>query len=70
VEGGVALSPGRGHYVVKGNEVTFIWTPRFGLTNTILRWSSFDGQLTFAVVDVQDTGLRVQFSAHPWHRVE
>jgi hypothetical protein len=33
-----------------------------------VRWSYFDGQLTFAIVDVADTGSRVIYTAHPWRK--
>ena len=59
---------GRGRYVVKGDEVTFIWDAYTGLTPWTLRWSYYDGELTFAIVDVQDTGGRVIFTAHPWRK--
>ena len=60
-----------GHYVVKGDEVTFFWfQPRssWSATETV-RWSYFDGQLTFAIVDVADTSSRVFYTAHPWRKI-
>ena len=60
---------GRGRYVVHGDEVTFIWDAYMGLTPETLRWSYYDGQLTFAIVNVQDTGSRVIYTAHPWRKV-
>ena len=33
-----------------------------------VRWSYFDGQLTFGIVDVADTGSRVIYTAHPWRK--
>jgi TRAP-type C4-dicarboxylate transport system substrate-binding protein len=60
---------GRGRYVVKGDEVTFIWDSGTGLTPQTLRWSYYDGQLTFAIESVQDIGSRIIFTAHPWRKV-
>jgi TRAP-type C4-dicarboxylate transport system substrate-binding protein len=62
--------PISGHYVVKGDEVTFFLsqpTANWSATEK-LRWSYFDGQLTFAIVDVADTGSRVIYTAHPWRK--
>ena len=47
----------RGRYIVKGDEVTFIWDAYMGTTPETVRWSYFDGQLTFSIVHVQDTGV-------------
>jgi TRAP-type C4-dicarboxylate transport system substrate-binding protein len=62
--------PLTGHYVVKGDEVTFYWnpSPTGNLTPETVRWSYFDGQLTFAIVDVADTASRVIYTAHPWRK--
>jgi TRAP-type C4-dicarboxylate transport system substrate-binding protein len=62
--------PVSGHYVVKGNEVTFFLsqpTASWSATEKV-RWSYFDGQLTFAIVDVADTSSRVIYTAHPWRK--
>jgi TRAP-type C4-dicarboxylate transport system substrate-binding protein len=59
----------RGRYIVKGDEVTFIWDKYTGTTPETLRWSYFGGQLTFTIVHVQDTGSRVIYTAHPWRKV-
>jgi len=58
----------RGRYVVKGDEVTFIWDPYTGLTPETVRWSYYDGELTFAIVDVQDTNSKIIYTAHPWRK--
>jgi hypothetical protein len=58
-----------GHYVVHGDEVTFYWDPAAGLTPETVRWSYFDGVLTFSVVSVQDPGGQVMYNAHPWRKV-
>jgi TRAP-type C4-dicarboxylate transport system substrate-binding protein len=58
-----------GHYVVHGDEVTFIWNAASGLTPEKLRWSYFRGQLTFGIISVQDSTGQVQYVAHPWHKV-
>jgi TRAP-type C4-dicarboxylate transport system substrate-binding protein len=60
---------GRGRYIVKGDEVTFIWDPYMELTPETVRWSYFDGQLTFSIVHVQDTASRITYIAHPWRKV-
>jgi len=62
--------PLSGHYVVKGDEVTFSFTScstGCGAPETV-RWSYFDGQLTFGIVDVADTASRVTYTAHPWRK--
>jgi TRAP-type C4-dicarboxylate transport system substrate-binding protein len=59
-----------GRYVVKGDEVTFDFNncPTGCVAPETVRWSYFDGQLTFAIVDVADTGSRVIYTAHPWRK--
>lgn len=62
--------PASGHYVVKGDEVTFSLSQpgaNWSATEKV-RWSYFDGQLTFAIVDVADTASRVIYTAHPWRK--
>jgi hypothetical protein len=54
---------------VHGNEVTFYWNRVAGLTPETVRWSYYDGQLTFSVVTVQDQNGQVQYNEHPWHKV-
>jgi TRAP-type C4-dicarboxylate transport system substrate-binding protein len=64
--------PVSGHYVVKGDEVTFFVsqpTENWSATERV-RWSYFDGQLTFAVVDVADSSSRVIYTAHPWRKIK
>jgi hypothetical protein len=58
-----------GHYVLHGDEVTFIWNAASGLTPEKLRWSYFRGQLTFSIISVQDPTGQVQYVAHPWRKV-
>jgi len=60
--------PEKGRYVVSGDEVTFIWDAYMATPPEKLRWSYFDGQLTFAIVDVADTAGRVNYTAHPWRK--
>jgi TRAP-type C4-dicarboxylate transport system substrate-binding protein len=62
--------PVAGDYAVNGDEVTFTFKScRTGCgAPETLRWSYFDGQLTFGIVDVADTGSRVIYTAHPWRR--
>ena len=40
-----------------------------GVTPETVRWSYYDGQLTFAIVNVQDLSSRVIYTAHPWRKV-
>ena len=61
-----------GRYVIKGDEATFFFTDcptGCGGPETV-RWSYFDGQLTFALVDVADTGSRINYLAHPWRKIK
>ena len=61
---------GRGRYIVKGDEVTFIWDPYMGLTPETVRWSYFNGQLTFSHRARPGHGEpRVIYTAHPWRKV-
>ena len=61
---------GAGTYEVSGNEVTFRYThPRVDATAPeVLRWSYYDGRLSFKPVRIIDRGMRVVYSAHPWHK--
>jgi hypothetical protein len=63
--------PVYGRYVVKGDQVTFSVNAATsnGTSYETVRWSYFDGQLTFAIVDVADTASRVIYTAHPWRKV-
>jgi TRAP-type C4-dicarboxylate transport system substrate-binding protein len=63
--------PATGRYVVKGDEVTFYMSQKtdWSAVETV-RWSYFDGQLTFAIVNVSDTGSRVIYTAHPWRKIK
>ncbi|HEY0868846.1 MAG TPA: TRAP transporter substrate-binding protein DctP, partial [Acidothermaceae bacterium] len=58
-----------GTYVVHGEQVTFTWSADTGLTPQVFRWSYLNGLLTFTVVNVEDGGSRVIYSAHPWRKV-
>jgi hypothetical protein len=62
--------PVSGRYIVKGDEVTFDFNscPTGCGAPEHVRWSYFDGQLTFGIVDVADTGSRVIYTAHPWRK--
>jgi hypothetical protein len=63
--------PLTGRYVVKGDEVTFTYNSCQSsgcMAPEIVRWSYFDGQLTFGIVDVADTASRVIYTAHPWRK--
>jgi TRAP-type C4-dicarboxylate transport system substrate-binding protein len=58
----------RGRYTVKGDEVTFN-SPTLDDNPETVRWSYYDGQLTFTIVNVQDPVGRVIYTAHPWRKV-
>jgi TRAP-type C4-dicarboxylate transport system substrate-binding protein len=58
-----------GSYVVRGDEVIFTWSPDIALTPQTVRWSYLNGLLTLTVVNVEDGGSRVIFSAHPWRKI-
>jgi TRAP-type transport system periplasmic protein len=60
---------GRGRYVVKGDEVTFSYEAYMDEAAETLRWSYYDGQLTFSIVHVQDIAAQVIYTAHPWRKV-
>ena len=59
----------KGRYVIRADEVTFIWDAYTGLSRETVRWSYFDGMLTFAIVDVPDPAGRVNYTAHPWRKI-
>jgi hypothetical protein len=61
--------PVRGRYQVVGDTVTFTFEPQARLTPETVRWSYYQGQLTFQIVSVQDPGGLVYYTAHPWRRV-
>jgi TRAP-type C4-dicarboxylate transport system substrate-binding protein len=56
----------RGRYIVKGDEVTFN-SPTLNDNPEIVRWSYYDGQLTFTIVNVQPGDQYIY--AHPWRKV-
>ena len=60
-----------GTYEVNGDLATFTFIKPVG--NTIppftVRWSYYEGRLTWQPVDVSDLGLRIIFGAHPWKKV-
>ena len=57
----------RGRYIVKGDEVTFN-SPTLNDNPEIVRWSYYDGQLSFTIVSVQH-GDQFIYTAHPWRKV-
>jgi TRAP-type C4-dicarboxylate transport system substrate-binding protein len=59
----------RGRCVMKGDEVTWIFDAYLEAAPVTMRWSYFDGQLTFTIVNVQDPGFRIISTAHPWRKV-
>jgi TRAP-type C4-dicarboxylate transport system substrate-binding protein len=59
---------GRGRYVEHGDQVTFSYEAYMAEAAETLRWSYYDGLLTFTIVQVQDVGARVMYTAHPWQR--
>jgi TRAP-type transport system periplasmic protein len=63
--------PCSGTYEVAGDRVTFTWDPSGACGATppeVLRWSYYGGQLSFELVDVQDTASKVIYTAHPWRK--
>jgi TRAP-type transport system periplasmic protein len=58
----------RGRYIINGDEVTFN-SPTLDDNPEIVRWSYYDGQLTFSIVNVGDPVGRIILTAHPWQRV-
>jgi TRAP-type C4-dicarboxylate transport system substrate-binding protein len=58
----------RGRYIVKGDEVTFK-SPTLSDKSETVRWSYYDGQLTFRIVSVGDAAGRIVYTAHPWRKV-
>jgi hypothetical protein len=58
-----------GTYAVKGDQVTFTYDDCHGLLPEVVKWSYFNGELTFSIIDVQDSNSRVIYLAHPWRRV-
>jgi TRAP-type C4-dicarboxylate transport system substrate-binding protein len=61
--------PVAGRYKVTGDAVLFTLDAATGIAPETVKWSYFDGQLTFKIVQVQDSGSRVIYLAHPWRRV-
>jgi TRAP-type C4-dicarboxylate transport system substrate-binding protein len=62
--------PVHARYATRGDTVTFTFdhstTP--ALSETV-KWSYYNGELTFAIIDVNDSGSRVIYLAHPWRKV-
>ena len=58
----------RGRYYIKGDEVTFN-SPELNDNPEIVRWSYYNGQLTFSLVDVRDAVGKIIYTAHPWRKV-
>ena len=63
--------PFSGTYTVNGDEVRFVMLHASGplVAPETLKWSYFNGQLRFKIVDVADTASRVFYTAHPWRKV-
>ena len=64
--------PAGGPLIYHGHTVTFVFSKQF--PNSIdapetVRWSYFQGQLTFTIVNVADPASRVGYIAHPWLKV-
>lgn len=63
--------PCRGTYTVSGDQIRFVMTDAGGalvLPETV-KWSYFNQQLRFALVDVADDASKVLYTAHPWRKV-
>jgi TRAP-type transport system periplasmic protein len=67
--------PFSGTYSVRGDKVVFVMLKAgaHGQNSIdapeVVRWSYFDGQLRFAIVNVTDSGSKVLYTAHPWRKV-
>jgi hypothetical protein len=61
--------PLRGTYTVHGDTLTITFEASSGELPEVTKWSYYNGELTFSIVDVPDTASRVIYLAHPWHRV-
>jgi hypothetical protein len=63
--------PGSGTLTVHGDIARFrIFKPAVDANPPwTVRWSYYKGKLSFELIDVADTGLRVIFGAHPWRKV-
>ena len=60
--------PIQGFYTVKGDELTFN-SPALDDNPETVRWSYYDGQLTFTIVNVTDAVAIIFYTAHPWRKV-
>jgi len=62
--------PLSGKYIVSGDTVTFIYdfSPSGSLSPDKVRWSFYQGTLTFSVISVQDPGSRLIY-AQPWRKI-
>jgi TRAP-type transport system periplasmic protein len=58
----------RGRYFIKGDEVTFN-SPGLDDNPETVRWSYYNGQLTFKLVSVADLVGKIIYTAHPWRKV-
>lgn len=63
--------PFSGTYTVAGDEVTFVMLEANSPLTApeTVRWSYFNRQLRFEIVEVADEGSRVIYTAHPWRKV-
>ena len=63
-----------GPLVYHGHNVTFVYVKQLPTSTPTplpetVRWSYFQGQLTFTIVNVADPSSRVLYAAHPWLKV-
>lgn len=59
-----------GTYTASGDRLTFRYlNPEDAGTTETVRWSYYDGRLTFKLVDVADRSARAIYAAHPWRKV-
>jgi hypothetical protein len=56
--------PGGGKYTVRGDTLTL--TPA---GPDVVKWSYFQGQLTFRIVSVPDAFAQFTYTAHPWRKI-
>jgi TRAP-type C4-dicarboxylate transport system substrate-binding protein len=59
-----------GTYTASGDRLTFRYlNPEDAGTTETVRWSYYDGRLTFKLIDVADLSARAIYAAHPWRKV-
>jgi TRAP-type C4-dicarboxylate transport system substrate-binding protein len=60
--------PCSGTYTVTGDQIRFVWGDHSTTPETV-KWSYFNRQLRFTLVEVADPSSKVIYTAHPWRKV-